>query len=380
MLNKVTILVNGIPYEVFKEVSITKSMETASGGFSFITSIDNYSLFPIKVGAACAILIDNEQAINGYVEKISGSYDQNSHEINIMGRDRTCDLVDSSLNEKLEFKSPITLTQIIRIVLDDLNLQAIKIIDQVGAISPFSQSEVQGAEVGQNAFDFLEKLCRKRQVLLTTNGNGDIVLTNGSGISSQAALIMTRNGNESNIESASFEYDETQTFNKYVCKSQNQPNLFGEEASSQGKNSIATDHTVRNSRVKIFLSESSTETVFCTNRAKREANIRRGRAFQYNARVTGFRQQVDGTLWLPNKLVNVNDDFANIYDTLLIKSVKFSQTLSSGSITELEMVDKNTYTLDLEVLQNKKDKKKKGGFFGSEFTEEEPQKNDKGKL
>ena len=176
-MRNVVLEVNGTPYEGFTEINVKNSIEDFSGDFSFKATIEGIKFLPFKGNEPCRVLIDDIPLITGYIESVDYSYDTNSHEVEISGRDKTADIIDSSIVGNIELNSP-SLETIVKAVLSGLNLD-ITIINQAGDIEP-EKDELVSAEVGENAFDFIEKYARKRGVLLSTNGDGNIVFTRAS--------------------------------------------------------------------------------------------------------------------------------------------------------------------------------------------------------
>jgi prophage tail gpP-like protein len=87
----------------------------------------------------------------------------------------------------------------------------------------------------------------------------------------------------------------------------------------------------------------------CAKRAEWECNIRRARAFEYRCKVYGFRQNLKelisvNPLWEINQLAYVYDAEANIDAELLIKSIKYKQDLSGGTVCEMVLVNPLAYT------------------------------------
>ena len=89
------------------------------------------------------------------------------------GRSKTADLIDSYLVGKLSFAKGTTLKTIIETVLKDLNLNIQ--VKETLSVSPFS--EVVSAKRGDKALDFILKYARKKQVLVTNDGDGNILIT-----------------------------------------------------------------------------------------------------------------------------------------------------------------------------------------------------------
>ena len=301
------------------------------------------------------MLIDNNAVITGFVEAVSVSYDSGTHSLEISGRDKTCDIIDSSVIGKKEFSGPISLTQIITTSLSRNGITGISVINNAGTIANFEDSDLFGAEVGESLFGFLEKYARKRQVLLSSDGDGNIVLNRAGSAKALVALENIVGGQANNIKSASINYDFTQRFGKYIMQSQlNNSGLLDFVGTSMddvvSQTSEALDSKIRLSRQLELTSNSSDDSVTLKDLATWHSNLRRARGTTYNVVVQGFYQDEAKTrLWKNNELVQVVDNFADVSATLLIQSVEYNFNLNSGSTTNISLVDKDAYTLESNI-------------------------------
>ena len=110
--------------------------------------------------------------------------------------------------------------------------------------------------------------------------------------------------------------------------------------------SFILDNDIRRSRYFEFKAEENMDSSNCSKRILWEKNVRRIRSFMYSATIQGHT-----FLGIPhriNTLIDVQDDFCKVYDTLLIKSLVFNYDLDTGSTTDFVCVLKNAYTLELE--------------------------------
>ena len=349
--------VDGKTYEGFTDISVMCSVGAISGSYTFgVTSTKKVSL-PIQEGQSCRVLIDDTPVINGYVETIPIAYDDKTHTIQISGRDRTMDAIDSSTVLK-ELSGTISLQAAMRQILDANNLQSIEVINNVSGLAPFKDGDIESAEVGESVYDYIEKYSRKRQVLLTRDGNGNIVITRSGTINAVTALLNVVDGTNNNIKSGSGEYNGTNLFYKYIVRSQLNPtaldnagSVSASEISSQI--GIAFDDDVRKTRVLEIKLDQAGSKEDCDQFAIWTRNIRRARAFPYTAVVQGhYQDEAKTRLWAPNEIVSINDDFVGMSSRLnakmLIDTVEYKQNLEDGTTTIITCVDKNAYTLQAE--------------------------------
>lgn len=363
--------VDGVQYDNFISVSCEIRLDALSSTFSFEATADQGASLPFKGGEPCRIIVDGQKVLTGNIEVVSVNYSSSSHDIFIQGRDRTADLLDSTLSS-IDIRAPITLKQLIEIVLKQIKLD-IKVIDQVKpkafTIEELGIDEVENDELdsfniaedlvaieaGVNAFSFLEQYSRKRQVLLTSDADGNIVIANNSGESASGALQNIIDSTDNNILEGSFSFDTTERFNVYKFVSQLNPttsNFAGEISLETVVYQVgeARDKKIREGRQLVLVSEVPYSSAQNKTRAEWEADIRRGRGLIYAATVNGYRvdpSDPDSDLWQTNKLYQITDDFLGKQEPMLCNSVIYTLDLISGEQTILGFVDEKTYTLDL---------------------------------
>lgn len=361
----ITLQVNNVPYANFNEIAVQKSIDDLVGTFAF-SAVNSQIIFPFKVGNSCTINVDGDVLINGFIDKIEGNYDKDSHIVTISGRDRTADILDSLLCSGINFKAPISLASVITQTLQKVGITGITVKNNVQGLADFGTSDLVAGQIGQSVFDFIEKYARKRQVLITTDNIGDIIITRSSTDSQNLVLLNQLNNSQNNIKSAEFAYDNSQRFYQYQFYSQGNAvtqNDVGTTTSNKSSTvaSSALDKSIRNTRYFNQIAEQSTDQTGLKDRSTWEGNLRMARSLIYSATVQGFRQP-NGKLWDINRLIKVIDDFAAINSILLINTVKFELSTANGSITTLGMVDKDSYKLALEIdnSQNSKKGKKQG--------------------
>jgi hypothetical protein len=392
MINKISVQIEGKNYDTIIDASIKRDIENLCNTFNitFSTS-DDIGNFPVDIinpSNKVVIAIDDEPLITGYVDSIDIRYSYNSHIITIAGRDRTADLVDSLVDVK-QYNSTVTLPDLIKQVCQSLGFEvsnnpllrssasnSISIINNFGVIEPFNNSDILRAQLGQSAFEVIHRYAAKRNVLINTDPDGNIVLVKIGGEVTTTILQNVRSGNENNIKNASVSYNYANRFNQYTVKSRVSQGGGMQFAAGQGGEKgdplpkatasvqvgTSFDNQIRSTRKFIYVNSSSMNSGFCKKRADWENNVRLKKSRIYSCDIFGFRQNNNeilslNPLWSPNQITYVNDEFAGINEEMLIKSVEYRQDSSSGSITKLELVDEKAYTESLNepvIKQNLK--------------------------
>lgn len=368
-MSEIQVKVNGTTLSPeFTEYTISRSVEDLTGTFSLSCTVDADEALPFKQGQEIQILVEGTPVLTGYIEILTVDYSDNSHDINIQGRDRAADVFDSTVGSALEIKATITLDQIIQRVLKQINAKGVKVINKVPEITahPFTTDELVSGEITETLFSFLEKYTRKRQVLMTTDGLGNIVLSRSGQQKATSALYHFKDDRRgaNNVKSAAMTFDNSQRFHTYRIVSQGNPssNAAGVTPTTSVANRLgtATDSDIRASRVLDITAESSTDIATLKKRAEWEAKIRKARAIVYSVTVQGHTMDTVSKPWEPNLLVQINDDFAMIDAYMLIKSVTYSLTNNGGSTTDIEFVHPDSYLPEPVVSDNKKGKNKIG--------------------
>lgn len=377
-MSEIILEIEGKPYVGFTSATASKSMEDISGEFTFnISAVGDLKKFPIKNRSSARVLVNGIPFISGYVEKVVISYDHINHQIAISGRDKTCDVIDNTIGSELSFTAGVSLQNIIKKTLALYGLDGHIGVSSNVEIDVFDKNELGNisSQIGETAFDFIEKYAKKRQVLIMSDGNGNIVLARASKNKINTVLTSSTS-NQSTILNADITYDDTKRFYKYVMITQKNSVSEGaiEDVSDINHDNekivtakaTAYDKDIRTSRVYNLIQhdDSYTKQQDLQDRAQWESNYRMAKGFTYKATVQGFSPISDpNIIWQPNLLVLVNDEFCDIPNQLmLIKSVSFKYGLDSGSTTTLELIDKDGYSLD--VLQGVKYTKHKGNSAG----------------
>jgi prophage tail gpP-like protein len=353
----------GVKWTAFIDINVSIAIDNLSGTFNFKTVVKDGEDFPFSNGSTIRIYADNTQILDGYIEYISGERSADGHTIEVSGRDKTCDIIDSSLGGNLSFKENSSLAEIAQKILDQLSITNIKIIQEV-AIDRFQKGDITSAEVGENAFEFLEKYARKRQILLTTDGKGNLVFTRASTNMYATKLVM--GNNVSNIKKTQAVWDNSKQFYKYIVVCQGNASSAGVDENAYFKPlddanifKIAYNSDIRKSRVQYFNAETSMTPENAQKRVVWQAKVNRGKAFKYTCEVQGFTAQLDNKIWRPNVLVTVIDPFQLVKSQLLISSVSYTFNINEGSKTVIELITKDAFSAEHLEDRGQKEKKKK---------------------
>ena len=323
-------------HEGWKAAQVTRSIETACGSFSLeLSERDPGVATPreIRPGDPCAVSLDGEVVITGFIDTVGVNYNATSHNITVTGRDRAADLVDCSVSsqpgewhdERLEAIAA-ALAAPFRVV--------VVVGTGINTGAPFARFKI---EEGESAWEAIERACRFRAVLPLSDGRGRLVL--GRPARTRAAVELVHG---ENILAASSLIDWTNRYSNYTLLGQ-QPGsdfLTGSEAAHVIGNSV--DRGVTRFRPLTILAEQGLTDMEALERIEWEASIRAARARSAAVSVQGWRETPDGALWEPGRLVIVSDPWLGLERELLISGVRQAIT-ERGTTTTLQLYPEGAF-------------------------------------
>ncbi len=354
---KIEIEDTGAQYTDFISATATISIDNLTNTFSFTSGIGKKIDLDFGIDNECVIYIEGERIITGHIEVISGRGGPDNSSIDIIGRDKTGDIVDSAIGSLDDIKAPITLKAAIEIVIAHIGAD-IDVVDFLKA--SFSKTEdLLAPESGDNAFDYIDKLARNKSAILSSNDEGNVVIQRNIGIDIDAHLINDVNGPNNNVLSYKFDFDHTNRFRKYLSISNSNIGLIDlilkavTSKEAVNKQDFVLDGLSREGRQFVIAAENPGPASQQKERAQWESNIRKARSRTYTAKVNGFRNQT-GEIWTTNTVVKVIDENAKINDRMLINSVTYRMDLVDGKTTEIKLVNRDAYTLEATEPQDDK--------------------------
>jgi prophage tail gpP-like protein len=351
----IEIIINNRSFTDFVSASATLSLETMANDFEFVASAVN-GFPPLKKGDPIQVTVDGKQVLSGHIEKVSGEESEGTHQVTYSGRDKTGDFIDSQINVIDDLRGELTLKQIIEKVVAHIDLD-IKVIDNLNP-EPFNEAEdIVSPQVGESAFVFVSTYARKRQAMLTSDSDGNIVITQSRSVDSGETLQRITGSNSNNIISQSWDLDDTKRHNIYIVRGQLDPrglNLAGDTdiASVEDQGAVVAEAEVREGRQRVVVEKEAYSNRELFDRVKWTARIAEAKATRYNCAARGHSKP-SGGLWEVNTLAQINSDAADISRQMLINTIKFSEGEGQPTITGLGFVEKNAYTLNQKLLSQK---------------------------
>jgi len=330
--DEITLLVGGRKYSGWESARVTRSMESISGSFALAVSerwAGQDQSWPIREGDEVTVQVNGVPLVTGHLDDRDPEFDANSGSISITGRDKTGDLVDSSvLLDHWSFKnfSPLDLAkQICRPFGISVRLQD-------GLILPAtSLSKKLDIDPGDKAATALEHVCRAAAVLPMSDGVGGLVLVRSSTARCKTELVQGKN-----ILSGKARFSHANRFHRYLVLGQHKGNDDFSGEDSAAVKGEATDPNVRSSRVLVIRPEGNLTRAQAQKRAEWEAAHRAARGDAVSVKVQGWTHST-GALWPINEVTRVRSARLGINGDMLISQATYSADRIGGRVTELEL-------------------------------------------
>ncbi len=341
-MHEVKLSVAASDYGGWKSVRVSRSIEQIAGTFEVgVSEIwprqdPARDLIKIKPGDPCALEMDGETVITGFIDEVRVGHDAKRHEVTIAGRDATGDLVDCSAIHK----SGRWTNQMMQSIAADLCRPfgiEVSVETDTGKRLPFWS-----ITQGETVFACLERLARDRGVLLLSDGLGGLIIAR-AGTERAAPLVLGKN-----ILSAEAQLSFRDRYSLYIAMAQGTGLDDGSLPAAwiSPKQTVA-DETMAESRSRplvVIHDGYVTGGATLKQRAQWEANVRAGRSVDVRVKVQGWTQGPAGGLWQPNEISHVVDPDLRLESDMLIKGVDFTLD-ENGSITELALTDPLAFTL-----------------------------------
>lgn len=332
----VRLLVGGMLYEGFEEVSVSRSLKEMAGQFHLVVAQetspgrDGPSMLlkrPIREGDPCQIFYGSVLVLTGYVDVVNPDYDKKSHKVSIQGRSKTGDLCDSSVDDEIpggEMRN-VDLKQ----VADKATKRfGVKTKLEAKLKGPFDQ--VRNLP-GERVHRFLERYARPGGVALTDDQMGDLRLFQAENGAPVTALI-----EGVNIEKASATLRSDRRHSEVHAKGQDvgTDQEYGKKVAQ--RRARALDPAVKRHRPLTIVNETKSRQQDVQNRADWEAANRAGESVSASVEVLDWCF-APGALWMPGLNVRLTSPMLYINRVLTVMTVSLSQKRAGGTMASLTL-------------------------------------------
>lgn len=317
----------------WSEIRVTRGIERCAAEFLFQAGGSWPGAaegWPIAPFAACAIRIDDDPVMTGYVDSLNHRLGADQRDIKVEGRSKTADLVDcSALIDGGEFKDS-AFSAICRTVAAPFGIEVLDAAQAGNVVIP-----TEAADQTETCFKFLERLARQASVLLTDDAQGRLVIARTSAARCSSEI---RSGS---FVSADMQMRVDKRFDRYIVKGQlpalparvEQAVRQGTEGEVPGGRALPSisgeirDLAVPRYRPFVMQAEGNSDAAQARARAIWQARRDAAASLTLKVLVPGWRQ-ADGRLWQINELVPVSIPEIGVEDEMLVATV--SHTLDKN--------------------------------------------------
>lgn len=247
--------INGEEYLGFTEISVVDNIDTLCQQFKVVCAAeDSGFMFPIKRGSSAEVIVEGVSVFNGSVEKSKGRAGQDSYDISTEGRDINSDIIKSQLRPDINFKGPISLYDLILKTLRKMGINR-NVVDLTGGIDDLTKKELANEDVGTDLFDYWVMLAQKRNCLVSSNRDGEIIIIrpNQRKYTKRLYRLITDRQGANNIIESDWDFDDSERCHEYNVYSQTN------RSSEDKKTPPASDSIDTDPNAKTDESESTPE-------------------------------------------------------------------------------------------------------------------------
>lgn len=325
----ISVVSNGLVFDKWNSVSIVRSMDQFAATFSmsvfFKGNPEGKSVvLPLIADDSVEIFCDDEKIIDGYIEETSPSFSTDGFGCSISGKEVVVDAVKCPPSRYV-FENK-RLDEICRIILTDFPECSFS-SNGVDVGAPFKSFS---GDVGGSAYDLMIKACSARNLMIKSDGLGNVSIDNGVYGSSKTVISEGKN-----VLSFSGRFSNASRYSSYKVVSSMDPS---------GKTfAVSSDSEVRRNRSLVIVDEKFSTKNDCERRAFWERDHRRAAANSFSVKLHGWRQD-DGKIWGPGIVVTV--DVPSVIDKqreFLVNKVTYNYSSSSGTTCAIELIDVDAY-------------------------------------
>ena len=346
----VTVRSNKLEFGGWKVVNIQKSLDSLVGAFN-LTVTDQWtiatnrndkkkSFWALYPGDKIEILVDDKMFFTGYVDQLSSNIDATGRNISISGKEKTVDLVDcSETTDKNQFEDKSFLV-IAKQVCDPFQIKAL--IDS--GVNVGGKLKNITVNPGESFFQTLDKAARDRGLLITTNEDGNLLITKSGARVSKVGLVEGKN-----IKSISISVDHSNRFKTYKAYGQGADikieSAPGSSWQSVSNNAVAIDKGITRKRTKMLSVSGSSENIDMQNRVRWEAKTRAARSETIVIETPSWTKPSDkiNELWKVNEIVHVTAESSGIDGDYLIGTISYSQSYNGGESCTMTLIRPDAY-------------------------------------
>jgi len=343
MSDNIVLKVNGKRYDGWSSVQVEKSIFSLCGAFG-IAGTDifpgDFKKWEFSLGDSCKVEIDGQTIINGYIEDIPIAYDALEHNIQIGGRDKTCDLVDCSFVESDQEWINRSVFRIMDALCTPFGI-TVYVDSSVATEASQEPRDSFKAQMGMTIFEMFKPMLDDKAILPVSYADGKLTLTRAGTQKAHDTLELGKN-----IKAGSINQSIRDRFGTYLVLGQGVGNDDKGFDTYVGPEGVYRDEVITRYRPTIIIPDNKIDGPGeCLKRAQWEESSRAGQSISVEYEVQGWTQS-NGEVWPLNALVQVKDKFLGLNGEMLIAATSNTVDNDAGKITTLTLMDPKAFEFD----------------------------------
>ena len=326
-----TLYVAGFKFEDWETVWVQRRYNEPDHNFRFTAAErddpEYFTLMKFIPGDSCEIELAGQLAVSGVILTRQIAYEATNHQVMLIGKGRTFWAATSSvIHDTMDFSNKNVL-QIAKEVWAPHPV-GVKVIGQLD-LRPFESAH---AEQGETTWDFVERLCRPRGVILGSDHLGNFLM-----IGEHTGEVVHHLIEGVNILRMQCVISKQQIYHPYIVSGQTKRS---DESSPRqaGQQRAQTDGTAPLFRPRLTPAEQPVADMSeIQARSRNEAKWGEGTSIEATVTVQGWLNPSTNKLWEPGELIQVDSPMALLSQALKIEIATFTQDRNSGSLTTLEL-------------------------------------------
>lgn len=340
----VTVVVGGQSYTAFETIKVRAGVKKAARSFALKIAAEagpdaTASIFQPYVPVQIFAMVDDGSAggqggqgggdliFTGYVDKYKAKLSKHEAYIEIEGRSKGQDIVDSSADhQKSDYvqKTPLDIAQ-------DQDVYGVGFSAGPGLnLTPVDQWR---PNPGQPLFHALDQLCHDAECTMAGQPDGSIQMTQAGAAPPRQPTPLIEGVNILIIEG---DLDVSDIHSDVTAHGQA---AYGTGAQNTQISATASNSTVKRKRKLHIHHHHHTDQNRISLKAKNHRDKEAGNGIKASVTVQGWHDD-SGMLWTPGNVVWLQSPFAAIVQDMLIESVDYTQdSKEPGSLCKMELVD-----------------------------------------
>ena len=286
-------------------VRVIRSIERMPNGFDIDLTFREATGFEIVVadGDACTVALGTDKVITGYVDTVTRGIEPRNRSIQIVGRSKSCDVVDCAAELPKCFINGVTLPKLARDIAKTYGIDVRTDGADGAQLPPIAFAR------GTTGFSLIERAARWTGKLVYDNTDGSIQI--GDLGSKRAASGFVEGRNIMRARAVTSQAQRFSEIRAYLVPMDILANVVAQPSDTSKGDvdnvlAIEKDDNVKRRRMRAIIAESGIGGVdVCKKRALWEIARRKGRGLVVQLTCDSWRD-ADDKLWEPNTLAVVD--------------------------------------------------------------------------